>query len=93
MEKTTVVNKRTDEYDIYIGRGSVFGNPFMIGIGGTREEVITLYRSWFMRQLASPKFEEAIEGLRGKRLGCFCKPLACHGDVIVEYLETFGTRM
>ena len=29
----------------------------------------------------------SLEPLRGKVLGCYCKPLACHGDVIVELLE------
>lgn len=28
---------------IYIGRGSVWGNPFKIGIHGNREKVIALY--------------------------------------------------
>jgi hypothetical protein len=28
----------------------------------------------------------SIEPLRGKTLGCWCKPLPCHGDVIVELL-------
>lgn len=36
----TVVNKYKEEYDIYIGRGSRWGNPFVIGKDGTREEVI-----------------------------------------------------
>lgn len=93
MDKTIVVNKQIDRYDVYIGRGSLFGNPFRVVIDGTREEVIALYRTWFMQRLAQPKFEQAVERLRGKRLGCFCKPLACHGDVIVEYLETFQTPM
>jgi hypothetical protein len=28
-----------------------------------------------------------LEPLRGHRLACWCAPLACHGDVIVEWLE------
>ena len=34
-----------------------------------------------------PEYRRRIEGLRGKTLMCFCKPLACHGDVIAEYLN------
>jgi hypothetical protein len=29
-----------------------------------------------------------LEPLRGKRLACWCAPLPCHGDVIVEWLES-----
>lgn len=28
-----------------------------------------------------------LEQLRGKRLGCFCKPAPCHGDVLIRMLE------
>jgi len=84
---TTVVNKRKEYFDVYIGRGSLFGNGYIIGPDGTREEVIQKYREWFFRRLRSERFRKAVEKLRGKKLGCFCKPLACHGDVIVEYLE------
>lgn len=85
--KTKVVNRRAEKFDVYIGRGSSFGNPFVIGVDGTREEVIEKYREWFQNRLRNDRFRRAVESLRGKRLGCYCKPFACHGDVIVEYLE------
>lgn len=86
---TTVVNvNHTPDYDVYIGRSSVFGNPYPIGRYSTREDVIGLYRLYFGRRLREdPDFRGAIERLRGKVLACHCKPAACHGDVIVEYLE------
>ena len=87
MKKTIVVNKNKSEYDVYIGRGSIFGNPYIIGRDGTREEVIKKYRKWFYNKLRSPKFQFEINKLSGKRLGCFCKPLDCHGDVIANYLN------
>ena len=40
----TVVNKYKEYYDIYIGRGSPYGNPFVIGKDVTREEVIEKFR-------------------------------------------------
>lgn len=84
---TTVVNCRTDAYDVYIGRPSRFGNPFKIGLDGTREEVIEKYRNWRMApEQAKFRADVQIE-LRGKRLGCYCKPLACHGDVLAEIAE------
>lgn len=86
--KTRVVNIKHEPCDIYIGRPSFWGNPFEIGEHGTREEVIQKYREYFYKMIkGDPDFRKAVESLRGKALGCYCKPLPCHGDVIVEYLE------
>lgn len=86
--KTKVVNKKHSEYDVYIGRGSEWGNPFIIGKDGTREEVIEKYRERLEAAILSdPTFILKLEQLKGKRLGCFCKPKACHGDVLVEKIE------
>lgn len=85
--KTEVVNKNKEDYDVYIGRGSIFGNPYEIGKDGTREQVIERYKTWFNFCLRSKVFKQALENLRGKKLGCFCKPQMCHGDVIAEYLN------
>ena len=81
---TQVVNKYRDPYDVYIGRGSKWGNPFRIGIDGTREDVIKQYRDWIQTQ---PYLLNSLEELRGKTLGCFCSPQACHGDILVELLN------
>ena len=91
--KTVVVNVRGNVRiyagcDVYIGRPSIFGNPFHIGRDGTREEVIAKYRACAVERMATdPKFAAAVHGLRGKRLGCFCAPLPCHGDVLVELAD------
>ena len=91
---TVVVNLRKEAFDVYIGRtghgqDGYFGNPFVLGRDGNRAEVIRKYREWFEQRIkADPIFRARIEALRGKRLGCFCKPLACHGNVIVEWLES-----
>jgi hypothetical protein len=80
---TTVVNKRTDEFDIYIGRPSKWGNPFVIGKDGNREEVITKFERYIWR---SPLMAD-IRELRDKRLGCFCAPQPCHGDVLAQLAD------
>lgn len=67
------------EYDVFIGRPSPWGNPFKIGRDGTREEVVAKYREWITKHPTLDPRE-----LRGKVLGCFCAPLACHGDVLAE---------
>ena len=43
MSKTVVVNLRKERFDVYIGRGSKWGNPFRIGADGDRVEVIRKY--------------------------------------------------
>jgi hypothetical protein len=75
---------KKDDYDVFIGRNGQWGNPFILGVDGTRSEVIDKYRQWIKTQ---PQLLAQLHILRGKRLGCFCKPLACHGDVLVELCE------
>jgi hypothetical protein len=84
--------KKTPSYE-YIGRGSDWGNPYSMYDAGdegmdSRDEVIRKYKYDFTRDLLKTKRAEAIR-LSGKRLGCFCKPDACHGDVLAEYLNAF----
>ena len=82
-----VVNKYKEKYTHYIGRGSIFGNPFVMGKDGNREEVINLYRHYLRTH---PKVLRAVDNLpKDAILGCFCKPLACHGDVIVEMYNKY----
>ncbi len=90
---TTVVHCRKENYDVYIGRPSKWGNPFTIGADGTREEVIEKYEEWLLgaRQAPNnkltPSLSEAKAELKDKVLGCWCKPLACHGDVLAMILD------
>lgn len=84
---TTVVNIRNSTCDQYIGRGSTFGNPYHIGEDGDREQVIEKFRAYFYKRLTDASFRDKVLALKGKRLGCWCVPLNCHGNVIVEYLE------
>lgn len=81
---TTVVHCKKHRYDTYIGRGSPWGNPFIIGQDGTREEVIEKYRQWVLTQ---PNLMLNLHLLKGKTLGCWCKPKACHGDVLKELAD------
>lgn len=84
----TVVNKYKEEYDIYIGRGSKWWNPYAIGEHGTREDVIDAFRTYLWEQMKFGRItKEDLLELDGKRLGCFCKPQACHGDVLAKAVE------
>lgn len=83
---TRVVNVNLGKiYDVYIGRPSIWGNPFRIGVDGTREEVIEKYRRYILK---NKTLLARLPELKGKRLGCYCAPLSCHGDVLVELVES-----
>lgn len=80
-----VLNKRNDHIlngDVYIGRPSYWGNPYVIGKDGDRASVIAQYRAWLDRNPDAKA--KAQRELKGKNLVCFCAPLACHGDVLLE---------
>jgi len=83
--RTMVVNRHYESYTKYIGRGTKFGNNYRIGPDGTREEVIAKHKKDFFN---NPKLQEAVwDELKGERIGCSCKPQACHGDTYVEYIQ------
>ncbi len=75
-----VVNLRDETCDLCIMRGTKWGNPFEIGVDGSREDCILKYRVNLPR---TPLIRDLHE-LAGLTLGCCCKPAACHGDVLVE---------
>lgn len=84
---TNVVNKRTHkktEDDVYIGRPSKWGNPFIIGKDGTREEVVFKYSEWIKTQ---PKLISSLHTLKNKNLVCFCYPELCHGNILKDLIE------
>ena len=64
---------------VYIGRPSIWGNPFAIGKDGSRDEVIAQYEAWLVRQ---PDLMARLGELQGKHLVCWCAPARCHGDVL-----------
>ena len=97
MKNIIVVNKRDFKGDgIYVGRGkgSVLGNPFEMKSEADRERVIGEYRVWLWEKVKE-KGKVFDELVRIKRLAqqedvylvCWCKPKACHGDVIKSCVE------
>ncbi len=79
--------KSSSDYE-YIGRGSYWGNPYsMYEDGDDREEVIRKYKYDFDKDIFPKIKKSKVYELAGKRLGCFCKPAACHGDVLADFLN------
>lgn len=91
---TTLANKHYMDptgNDVYIGRGSKWGNPFSHKDGtkatfkvSSREEAVAKYREWILRQ---PELLMSLHELKDKQLVCYCTPQACHGDVLIDLIE------
>ena len=79
----------TKESATFIGRPSPLGNPYKIGYDGSREEVIEKYRRWLQDAISvEGPIKDAFESLRDLDvLLCYCAPLSCHGDVLIEDLN------
>lgn len=89
MPKCRVVNIKKEPYDVYIGRGSKWGNPFKMKNKSEEERnfVCAAYEDYFYKM----GLYEDLHELVGKTLGCYCKPLRCHGDFLVKLVnEGFG---
>ena len=79
-----VVHCKKEKYDVYIGRGSKWGNPYHIGQHGTREEVIKKYENYL---LGNTDLMNSLNELKGKVLACWCSPQACHGDILIKLIK------
>ena len=81
-----VVNLRAEPFDVYIGRptpqrpAGPFGNPFVMRRESDRARVIAEHRAWLRTR--PDLVARVLAELPGKRLGCFCHPRPCHGDVL-----------
>jgi hypothetical protein len=90
-----IVNKNSENYDVYIGRPSKWGNPFTHikdketkaeYIVSSRSESIEKYREWITHGDGQYLLDDLHE-LKGKTLGCWCKPKSCHGDILMQLLQ------
>lgn len=82
---------RVQPFDVYIGRPSKWGNPYTHLIGykdtihvETVEEAVTLYEQWILERIEAEPEKYDLDELRGKVLGCYCKPGICHGDILAR---------
>jgi hypothetical protein len=98
---TTVVRlKRTklkiiQDCDVYIGRAvfrggwellaSKWANTISIAKAGSAERAVELYEEYLHTR---PDLLVAIKSeLKGKRLGCWCWPNPCHGNVLARLAD------
>lgn len=87
---------------VYVGRGSRWGNPFVIGKDGTAAECVEKYADWLMPYrhhgansgldaflLSEANLTEVILELRGRNLACWCAPgQPCHADLLLSLANT-----
>ena len=92
--KATIVHCKKESYDVYIGRPSKWGNPYSHKLNtkadilvDSRKEVVEKYREYINNK---PELLADLPELKGKVLGCWCKPAACHGDILVELVNALG---
>lgn len=79
-----VLNKRraVPTSAVYVGRPSKFGNPFFMANESKRDEVCDKFEAWI---LSKPELIAACKHeLRGKDLVCWCAPLRCHADTLLN---------
>lgn len=90
MSHPLVANiNRRQRYDVYVGRpragqserSAPWGNPFVLGVDGNRDQVIEKFREYLTRNV---ELMRRLPELKGKVLGCYCAPLPCHADVLAE---------
>lgn len=85
--KTRVVHCKRERFDVYIGRPSKWGNPFVLTDpkdDALRADVLERYEAWLRKQ---PHLMSTLHEFRGKTLGCWCAPKACHGDVLARLAD------
>lgn len=92
-----VVHCKREQYDVYIGRPSKWGNPYTHIQDGktlakyivpTREDAVEAYRK-YIEEGEGQHLLKDLEELKGKVLGCWCSPKACHGDVLISLTHKY----
>lgn len=91
-----MVHCKREPHDVYIGRGSIWGNPASHKKGTkakiivpTREDAVKYFLEYI---LVTPELLGRLPELKDKTLGCWCKPKLCHGDVIVYLINTLTAK-
>ena len=84
-----VVHCKKEPFDVYVGRGSKWGNPYSHKEGTLAEQVVgsrsVAIRKYEEYLLSNKDLMESLPDLKGKTLGCWCKPKSCHGDILLKY--------
>lgn len=92
-----------DKNNVYIGRkgvifinnvrypkeNSIWHNPFKIDENNDRISVIKKYKKYIIKKINDENLLDELMKLKNKKLGCWCSPEACHGDVLKKLIEKY----
>jgi uncharacterized protein DUF4326 len=92
MSHPLVVHCKRDRFDYYIGRPGLLGNPYSHRVGtlakfktSSAEEAIASFETYARERMKKdPAFRSAVRHCHDKRLGCWCAPNICHGEILVK---------
>jgi hypothetical protein len=95
-----VVHCQKDDYDVYIGRPSKWGNPFSHiqdkktraeFLVNSRKEAVDAYEQWILHGGGQHLLQD-LKDLQGKILGCWCVPKSCHGEILVKLVNNLPNQ-
>lgn len=88
-----VVHIKKEPYDVYIGRPSKWGNPYSHKQGtlakfkvDSVDQAVEMFEKYITEGEGVHLLKDLHE-LKGKVLGCWCKPGKCHGDVLLKLIQ------
>lgn len=94
---TRVVHLKKEPYDVYIGRPSKWGNPYSHKEGtlaefkvANRADALEKFEKYLLEN--ETLYNSLIE-LKGKTLGCWCKPNKCHGDILAKWANSIENQL
>ena len=88
--------RRGEQFDVRIDRATQWGNPFRAKdrSEGERRRVVEEYRVWLWNEIRRGRWTLAeLSELSDKRLGCWCAPELCHGDVLLRAAQWAQNKM
>ena len=92
-----------DNNNVYIGRkgvvfingvrfpknDSIWANPYKISLQNNRDQVLKMYEIYIKNKITNENLHQELLKLKNKNLGCWCKPDKCHGDILLEIIESY----
>lgn len=75
---------------VYVGRPTVWGNPYTLARGRDRSVVLAKYLEYLLRNPAL--MARARRELKGKDLVCWCAPLPCHADILMAVANNWAMK-
>jgi ParB-like chromosome segregation protein Spo0J len=91
-DKNLILWAEREGIAVRIDRGTRYGNPFVMGEDGDRDDVCDAYERHYLPY--KPSITDRIEAgdLTGKVLVCHCHPQRCHGDCLADQANSVSVK-